>query len=336
MVWALGCGGAAHSPSSGEPPSGTGAPLDTTVSDTPPVSGGSPEFQPETDSATQHCYQPRPAEVARPTESLVGCWQRTMFDGAQLTLDVLEDGRFMSLMDGGDVSGSSMGVWEASDGGLVLLPSPGACALRDGSFDDACVRLFDTDRDPRSIQVAQQQSFDELVSYDWQRADRCGDGSTLEKLTPRNDGCSLAAIEPASVELESIEIDFASYPGDVNRGRLWFSTTTDLSLVDIHDVQRSLLGSIQAFSLQTLEGSVVARFERHAPGLSEEERADPDRSPVQDEDGEFRIQTSRGLSIDFVHALTALPDMLELSYQFAAAKYIIDGGPRVVRLPVTQ
>jgi hypothetical protein len=336
LVCLLGCGGAARSPSADDASPGPVDAPETTTGDTPPVSGSSPTFQPSLDSATRHCYRAGPAEVATPTESLVGCWQRTMFDGARLTLDVFENGRFASAMDGGDATGSSSGVWEANNGALVLLPSPGDCALRDGSFDDACVRLFDTDVDTGAVSVVQQLSFDELVSHDWQRAESCDGRAALGAPAPRSDGCSMAAIEPASVELEAIEIHFASYPGDVGRGRLQFSTTTDLSPVDIHDVRRNLLGSIRAFSLQTLEGSVVARFERHAPGLSEEDRANPDRSPVQDEEGEFRIQTNRGLAVDFVHPLTTLPDLLELRYEFEAAKYIVDSGPRAVRLPVRQ
>jgi hypothetical protein len=256
-----------------------------------------------------------------------------MFDGSRLSLVVLPDGRFNSSLDGGDVGGSAFGVWEASTGGLVLLPSPGECVLRDGNFDDACLRVFDTDLDSDSIRVAQQQSYDEVVSFDWQRASDCG--ASLD-LTPRDEGNYLCGVEAASADLEAIELHFPSYPGDVGRGRLKFSLTADLSVVDPHDLQRNLLASIQTFSLQTLSGSEVARFGWHVPGLSEAERADPDRSPLQDEPGEFRIQAQRGLAVDFVHELTALPEQLELHYEFEGAKYILDSGPRVARLPVTE
>jgi hypothetical protein len=247
---------------------------------------------------------------------------------------VYENGGFTSSLEGGDVGGSTRGVWELSAGALVLLPSPGTCTLRDGNFDDACLRVYDTDLDPNRIRVGQQQSFNDIVSFEWQRDDACTNAER-PKLAPRDDVCNLDAIEPVDAQLTTIEMHLPSQDG-VARGRLIFSIARDLSLVDLHDIQRSLLASVQAFSLRATDGSAVALFERHAPWLSEEARSDPNRSPLQDEPGEFRVHASSSLYVDFVHELTTLPDVLELSYEFNAAKYITDTLPRIERLPVAQ
>lgn len=279
----------------------------------------------QTDSATAHCYEPVDGEQAADPDFFLGCWERTLGGGERLYLEVFEDGRFATGLSGGDYFGFEQGLWEPASGGLVLFPPNDDCVVGGGPFDDACVRLFDRDLDPRAVRVAQQLTFNELTSFEWERRSECESSpAELDSVTLRDEGqdevCDLDTINP--VDLRPTRIELSEFESALGQGQLYFSLAPELPAFDQHDIQRNLIPSVQGFSLRLADGRQIAEFLRHND---------------LEVPGDFQIGARRDLLIvSFVHELASLPSELELEYEFAAAKYVTDTGRRTELLPVNR
>jgi hypothetical protein len=289
------------------------------------MSGEPLSYSRATDSATAHCYSARPREQGAGREHFVGCWERFLAGGERLSLTITGDGYFSASLDGGDYVGADWGRWEQADSGLVLFPGETACSLGGGVFEDACVRLFDTDDDAGVIHGAQQFAHDQLTELEWVRSSECTipDGGS-DRPAPADLRCSLDAIEPQ--EVRTVELDIHPSDGGLSMAFLEFTLSPDLLHVDEHDIQRSLVASVGGFTLRSADGTPVAEFVRHA-------RRDPiDMGEFPRQRGDFHIQANAErdlVMITFLHDLRALPPRVELRYEFLDAKYIVNTGARV-------
>ena len=277
------------------------------------------------DSATAHCYQARANEQAASSDHFLGCWVRTLGGGEQFSLSVDRNGYFYANFDGGDYFGSELGRWEESNGGLVLFPVEGECAL-DSVFQDACVRIFNADEEGVSIRIAEQVLPDIFEEVVWQRGVGCLSAEeALEELTPEDSGCLPEHLEPVGVV--DVNIDIHPSDGVASPATIEFSLSPELQEVDKYDVQRNLIPSVRTFTLRDPRGDFAIQFIRHADSLNDQTATS----------GGFDVSARRDkLTVSFTHRFVVLPAELELNYEFRDAKYVADTGPRSVVFSLAQ